>query len=180
MLILVSCRFVIKDSLCVLICCKSCVCHISSLGLSHTRSSESCHVFTSTVTALLKLSDARTLERYAVVSAPFSPPFRYWKRDPGVCLTWSCLVTYFMAANVGSPRDLGGLKRNVQLSSLGLFLSWRGKDLDFCRVAGSPWAPEISSLGFSLRSGQHHMGGLKISLKNNKFRAPFDQKCPLL
>ena len=68
-LILVSWRFVIKDSLCVLICWTSCVCHISPLGLSHARSSESCHVFTATVTALLELSDTRTFERNPVVSA---------------------------------------------------------------------------------------------------------------
>ena len=69
MLILVSWRFAIKDSLCVFTCWTSCVCHISPLSLSHTRSSVSCHVFTSTVTALLKLSDTRIFERYPVVSA---------------------------------------------------------------------------------------------------------------
>ena len=36
---------------------------------SYPRSSESCHVFTSTVTPLLKLSDTRTSERYPAVSA---------------------------------------------------------------------------------------------------------------
>ena len=68
MLKLVSWRFVIKDSLCVLICCTSCVCHISSLSLSHTRSCDSRHVFASTVIALLELSDTQTFERYPVVS----------------------------------------------------------------------------------------------------------------
>ena len=59
----------ITDSLCVLTCWTSCVCHISPLSLSHPRSSEFCHVFSSTVTALLELSDTQTLERYPVVSA---------------------------------------------------------------------------------------------------------------
>ena len=68
MVILVSWRFVINDSLCVLTCWTSCVCRIS-LSLSHTRSSVSCHVSASTVTALLKVSDTRTFERNPVVSA---------------------------------------------------------------------------------------------------------------
>ena len=94
-LILVSWRFVIKDSLCVLICCTSCVCHISSLSLSHTRSSESCHVFTSTVTAVLKLSDARTSERYPVASA--------------------LVAELYDTSNVESDREMSSLGRRSRL-----------------------------------------------------------------
>ena len=41
--------------------------HLSP-SLSYTRSSESCHAFTSTITALLELADTRTFERNPVVS----------------------------------------------------------------------------------------------------------------
>ena len=58
-------------------------------------------------------------------------------------------------------------------------------------VAGSPWPPEISSSLFSLRSGhpdftyptncrKEWRRGSKIKVKSNNFRAPCDQKCPLL
>ena len=44
------------------------------------------------------------------------------------------------------------------------------------KVAGSPWAPEISSSLFfpAFKNGRE---GLELRVKN-KFRSPFDQKMP--